>query len=61
MNKDLKLQDWEFSQRKYLPYEAKLKLSAARIWEWYEYYGGDVFVSFSGGLDSTVLVHMVDS
>ena len=60
MDKDLKLQDWEFSQRKYLPYEIKLRLSATRIRQWYEYYGGDVYISFSGGLDSTVLVHMVE-
>ncbi|MCI9439507.1 MAG: phosphoadenosine phosphosulfate reductase family protein [Lachnospiraceae bacterium] len=60
MDKDLKLQDWEFSQRKYLPYEAKLMLSARRIQDWNDYYGGKVFVSFSGGLDSTVLVHMVE-
>ena len=60
MDKDLKLQDWEFSQRKYLPYEVKLLLSANRIRDWYEYYGGNVYVSFSGGLDSTVLTHMVE-
>ncbi len=60
MDKDLKLQDWEFSQRKYLPYEVKLRLSARRILDWYEYYEGMVYVSFSGGLDSTVLAHMVE-
>lgn len=60
MDKDLKLQDWEFSQRKYLPYEAKLALSARRIQDWNDYYGGNVYISFSGGLDSTVLVHMVE-
>jgi len=56
---DLKLQDWAFHQRKNLPYEAKLSLSARRIRDWYEYHDGAVYVSFSGGLDSTVLVHMV--
>lgn len=61
MDRDLKLQDWEFSQRKYLPYEVKLALSARRIWDWHDYYGGNVFISFSGGLDSTVLVHMVEN
>ena len=61
MDGDLKLQEWEFSQRKYLPYEAKLVLSARRIRDWYEHYGGMVYVSFSGGLDSTVLAHMVDN
>lgn len=57
---DLKLQDWQFAQRKYLPYEAKLKLSAARIRDWYDYYDGMVHASFSGGLDSTVMVHMLE-
>ena len=60
MEKDLKLQDWEFSQRKHLPYEVKLLLSARRIMDWYDYYDGMVYVSFSGGLDSTVLAHMVE-
>lgn len=31
MDSHLKLQDWQFSQRKFLPYEAKLQLSADRI------------------------------
>ena len=60
MDKDLKLQDWEFKQRKYLPYEVKLRLSARRIIDWYDYYDGMVYTSFSGGIDSTVLGHMVD-
>lgn len=60
MDYDLKLQDWQFSQRKYLPYEAKLVLSASRIREWYDNFDGNVYISFSGGLDSTVLVHMVE-
>lgn len=58
---DLKLKDWGFAQRKNLPYELKLLLSERRIREWYEYYQGDVYVSFSGGLDSAVLLHMVRS
>ena len=60
MDKDLKLQDWEFKQRKYLPYEVKLRLSARRIIDWYDYYDGMVYTSFSGGIDSTGLGHMVD-
>ena len=58
---DLKLKDWAFAQRKNLPYELKLLLSERRIRDWYEHYQGDVYVSFSGGLDSTVLLHMVRS
>lgn len=56
---DLKLKDWAFSQRKYLPYKLKLILTQKRIEDWYEYWNSDVYVSFSGGLDSTVLLHLV--
>lgn len=56
---DLTLKDWEFSQRKGLPYELKLRLTEKRIIDWYSHWNGDVYVSFSGGLDSTVLLHMV--
>lgn len=56
---DLKLKDWGFAQRKGLPYELKLQLAKKRIEDWYGYWNGDVYVSFSGGLDSTVLLHLV--
>lgn len=56
---DLKLNAWQFSQRKYLPWEIKLKLSETRIREWYENWNGQVYLSYSGGLDSTVLLHMI--
>lgn len=56
---DLKLNEWQFSQRKYLPYDAKLQLSKTRIREWYDNWGAQVYLSYSGGLDSTVLLHMV--
>lgn len=56
---DLKLNSWQFSQRKYLPYDAKIKLTETRIREWYENWDGQVKVSYSGGLDSTVLLHLV--
>ncbi len=56
---DLKLKDWAFSQRKGLPYELKLLLTRKRIEDWYDHWQGDVYISFSGGLDSTVLLHLV--
>ena len=59
LNEDLKLQDWQFAQRKNLPYKEKIILSRRRIRDWYENYEGDVYVSFSGGIDSTVLVDLV--
>lgn len=56
---DLKLNAWQFSQRKYLPWEVKLKLTKTRIQEWYNNWDGRVYLSYSGGLDSTVLLHMI--
>lgn len=36
-------------------------MTKRRIREWYDYFDGQVYVSFSGGKDSTVLKHIVDS
>ena len=56
---DLKLNEWQFSQRKFLPYEIKTKLAETRIREWYDNWNGQVYLSYSGGLDSTALLHMI--
>lgn len=37
----------------------KVRMTQRRIEEWYEHYDGQVYVSFSGGKDSTVLLHLV--
>ena len=39
-----------------LPLERKILITQARIIEWYSHYNGQVYVSFSGGKDSTVLL-----
>ena len=44
-----------------LPLERKIGITIARIIEWYEHWNGNVYVSFSGGKDSTVLLHLVRS
>ena len=45
-----------------LPLEVKIAKSQQRIREWIDYYGeNNVYVSFSGGKDSTVLLHLVRS
>jgi 3'-phosphoadenosine 5'-phosphosulfate sulfotransferase (PAPS reductase)/FAD synthetase len=41
-----------------LPLEIKIEKSKQRIIEWYEHYQGNVYISFSGGKDSTVLLHL---
>ena len=51
----------DLRQMQSLPLEAKIRMTKARIMAWYEHWDGDVYVSFSGGKDSTVLKHIVDS
>lgn len=46
-------------QKQSLPLEGKVILAQQRIREWYEHWNGQVYVSFSGGKDSTVLLHLV--
>jgi 3'-phosphoadenosine 5'-phosphosulfate sulfotransferase (PAPS reductase)/FAD synthetase len=43
------------------PLWMKVELTKQRVREWYEYHNGEVYVSFSGGKDSTVLLHIVRS
>ncbi len=44
-----------------LPLERKIGITQARIIEWYNHFNGDVYVSFSGGKDSTVLLNIARS
>ena len=44
-----------------LPLEAKIRMTQQRIRQWYDHWDGEVYVSFSGGKDSTVLKHIVDN
>lgn len=48
-------------QKQSLPLAGKIILTQQRIREWYEHWNGNVCVSFSGGKDSTVLLHIVRS
>ena len=46
-------------QRQALPLEAKIAFTESRIRSWYSHFQGDVYVSYSGGKDSTVLLDIV--
>lgn len=50
---------YDLAQMQSLPLEAKIKMTERRIIEYYEFYNGDIYVSESGGKDSTVLCHIV--
>lgn len=47
--------------RQAMSLELKERLTLIRIKQFYEYYNGKVYVSFSGGKDSTVLLHLARS
>ena len=50
----------ELRIRQALPLDVKLRMTQQRVREWVEEYGSKgVYVSFSGGKDSTVLLHIV--
>lgn len=44
-----------------LPFDKKLNYTKERIKEYYDYFNGNVYVSFSGGKDSTLLLHIARS
>ena len=48
----------DLRQMQSLPLSAKILMTKNRIRDWYEYFDGQVYVSFSGGKDSTVLLHI---
>ena len=59
MSKEVIHDQKRLSELQALPLERKVQISQARIIEWYQYWKGQVCVSFSGGKDSTVLLHLV--
>lgn len=49
----------DLEQMQSLPLSAKISMSLTRIRDWYNAFDGEVYVSFSGGKDSTALLHLV--
>ena len=48
----------DLQQMQSLPLSVKISMTKRRIREWYDYWDGQVYISFSGGKDSTVLLHI---
>lgn len=49
----------ELAVRQSLPLHMKVALTQSAIMRWYEHFDGQVYISFSGGKDSTVLLEIV--
>ena len=49
------------TQRQSLPLAAKIQMTKNRIRQWFDFYDGDVYLSFSGGKDSQVLASIIRS
>ena len=56
-----KVKRWQLQQRQSLTLDAKIKMTTIRIRDFYKHMNGNVYVAFSGGKDSTVLLHLVRS
>lgn len=53
--------NYDLTQMQSVPLEGKTIMSQERIRQWYNHFDGNVYVSFSGGKDSTVLKHLVET
>lgn len=55
------LEKQKLQQRQSLPLEDKISITQRRVRDFYEHFDGDVYCSFSGGKDSTVLRHIIQN
>jgi len=55
----MEVDTWELEERQILPLATKISITQARIRLWHNCWNGKICVAFSGGKDSTVLLHMV--
>ncbi len=51
----------KMQQRQSLDLELKIQMTKSRIKQWVDHWDGDVYLAFSGGKDSTVLKHIIES
>lgn len=58
MEKEKKYIPEDLKEMQAWPLERKIQVTQTRLIEWYQHYDGKVYVSFSGGKDSTVLLDM---
>lgn len=56
-----KLKQGFLQQRQNLPLEDKIRLTQRRIKSFCEFFNYEVYISFSGGKDSTVLKHIIEN
>lgn len=57
----MKHQISDLFQMQSLPLDMKIVMTQRRIKNWYDHYDGNVHLSFSGGKDSTVLKHLIET
>lgn len=57
----MKVPNWLLGERQAYSLKQKVELSLTKIKEWYEHWDGMVYVAFSGGKDSTVVKHLVET
>lgn len=57
----MKIEPGELRRRQALPLSEKIEMSQCVIETWWKHWDENVYVSFSGGKDSTVLLHLVRS
>ena len=58
-NDAFKVQPWQLKQRKGMSLDHKIKMSLVRIKAYHDKTDGKMYVAYSGGRDSTVLLHLV--
>jgi len=52
---------WQLTQRQGLPMNIKIQLTKRKIESFYNAFDGQVYISYSGGKDSEVMMHLVKS